>query len=153
MYITHLSVIKKVGAWSTYFPDSIRLMIRRLATSWIKFEIIFIAVLAERSFPCLRQVFPMSLPDCSILLYIPYVDFWFQWKGNETLLSNARKHGTVSALIFNLLLLALLDTMRIMLTIILFLQLHNLQHKITFYILVLAPNQVPLKNLFHRKPS
>lgn len=48
MYITHLSVMarrkqgKNVGA-AHISPDSIRLMIRRLATSRIKFEIIFMA--------------------------------------------------------------------------------------------------------------
>lgn len=45
MFITHLGVITRVGAHEagTYFSDSIRLMILGLATSWIKFQIIFIA--------------------------------------------------------------------------------------------------------------
>jgi hypothetical protein len=42
----------------------------------------------------------MSLPDCSILLYIPYVDFVLAKKNifSNVLLSNARKHGTFLAL-------------------------------------------------------
>lgn len=79
MYITHLSVFStlKVGARSTYFSDSIRLMIRRLATSWIKFRNHFYCFLFFlREFSSLQvSPFLMLLPDCSILLYIPYVDY------------------------------------------------------------------------------
>jgi hypothetical protein len=94
MYITHLSVDKKVGASSTYFsplkapaPSAPwRAQLNQINDPKIgdvlelnfKLFLLLAPLGSRRRVMCQRissSLVPMSLPDRSILLYIPYVDW------------------------------------------------------------------------------
>ena len=94
MYATHLSVMKKWAHEEHISPDSIRLMIQRLATSSVGFEIILLLKTGAGEtivgFAVFARLLHTSLHSiCRFFRSPPKI------QGESRLLSNARKHGTV----------------------------------------------------------
>lgn len=131
-----------MGAWSTYFSDSIRLMIRRLATSWIKCEIIFIAFSENfrhagfAIFWCRCQIAPYFFTFHTLIIHPQRLEcFTIECKEAWNCLSLDVKESWNGKVVMMMTTLSSSP------------QLHNLQHKIGFLLIVFEQKE-PLKIYF-----